>query len=92
MTTQIHPTAIIENGAEIGDNVTIGPYCTIGRHVKIGEGTSLKSHVVVDGHTTIGNDNKIFLLLRLALILSIQRIKAKKVHLLSVIGILFVNR
>lgn len=60
MATNIHPTALIESGAEIGDNVTIGPYCTIGANVKIGDGTSLKSHVVVDGHTTIGQDNKIF--------------------------------
>ncbi len=60
MTVQIHPTAIVEDGAILGEDVIIGPYCTVGPHVKIGDRTSLKSHVVVDGFTTIGDDNKIF--------------------------------
>ncbi len=51
---QIHPTAIIESGAEIGANVTIGAYSVIGPHVKIGEGCHIGPHVVVEGHTTIG--------------------------------------
>jgi UDP-N-acetylglucosamine acyltransferase len=60
MAVKIHPTAIIENGAEIGKDVSIGPFCTIGGNVKIGNGTTLQSHVVIDGHTTIGRDNNIF--------------------------------
>jgi len=56
----IHPTAIVEPGAELGQNVTIGPYATIGAHVRIGEGTSIGAHTVVEGHTTIGRDNRIF--------------------------------
>jgi UDP-N-acetylglucosamine acyltransferase len=60
MTAEIHPTAIVETGAEIGKNVTIGPFCTIGGNVKIGDGTAIQSHVVIDGHTTIGRDNRIF--------------------------------
>jgi UDP-N-acetylglucosamine acyltransferase len=58
--TNIHPTAIVHSGAELDTDVVIGPYCTVGAHVKIGRGTKLISHVVVDGHTTIGEFNEIF--------------------------------
>ncbi len=53
----IHPTAQIAEGAEIGDDVTIGPSAIIGPHVKIGIGTRIGPLVVVDGHTTIGKEN-----------------------------------
>lgn len=59
-TAQIHPTAIIENGAVIGKNVKIGPFCLVDGKVEIGEGTELMSHVVVKGPTKIGKDNRIF--------------------------------
>ncbi len=55
MTRQIHPTAVIEEGAILGDNVKIGPYCVIGPNVKLGDNVELKSHVVVDGYTSIGD-------------------------------------
>lgn len=60
MTNIIHPTAVIEKGAELGDNISIGAYCVIGPHVKIGNGVQLKSHVAVDGHTTIGDETIVF--------------------------------
>lgn len=50
----IHSTAVIEKGAEIGDNVEIGPYCIISGKVTIGTGTRLVSHVNVEGRTRIG--------------------------------------
>jgi UDP-N-acetylglucosamine acyltransferase len=56
----IHPTAIIEDGAKLAPNVSIGPFCTVGANVTIGEGTRLVSHVVVTGHTTIGKNNVIY--------------------------------
>lgn len=56
----IHPTAIIADGANIADDVKIGPYCVIGEHVRIGAGTVLHSHVAIDGRTTIGENNQIF--------------------------------
>ena len=59
-TAQIHPTAIVEEGAQIGENVVIGPFCIIGAEVKIGKGTVLNSHVIVKGITEIGEDNHIF--------------------------------
>ena len=56
----IHPTAIIEDGAKIGQNVQIGPYSFIGKNVEIGDGTIIKQNVVIEGRTTIGQNNVIF--------------------------------
>lgn len=50
----IDPTARIDPGAVIGENVSIGPYCVIGHHVRIGDDCKLLAHVHVTGHTTIG--------------------------------------
>jgi UDP-N-acetylglucosamine acyltransferase len=58
--SNIHPTAIIQPGAEIAEGVTIGAYSVIGPHVRIGTGTVLQSHVVVDGYTTIGQNCQLF--------------------------------
>ncbi|WP_436008471.1 acyl-ACP--UDP-N-acetylglucosamine O-acyltransferase [Rhizobium sp. LjRoot254] len=58
-TARIHPLALIEDGAVIGDNVTIGPFCHIGPKVTLGAGCELISHVVVIGRTTIGSGCKI---------------------------------
>lgn len=58
--TRIHPTAIIDKGAEIDSTASIGPYSLIGPHVYIGPGTSVAGHCVIEGHTRIGADNKIF--------------------------------
>jgi UDP-N-acetylglucosamine acyltransferase len=57
---KIHPTAIVDPKAELDPSVEVGPYSLIGPHAKIGKGTKLLSHVVVEGHTTIGEDNTIF--------------------------------
>jgi UDP-N-acetylglucosamine acyltransferase len=56
----IHPTAIVAEGAVIPASCTVGPYCTIGPNVVLGEECELVSHVVLDGHTTLGSRNKIF--------------------------------
>jgi UDP-N-acetylglucosamine acyltransferase len=56
----IHPTAVVHAKAEIGDNCEIGPYCVIGEHVVLGAGCRLHAHVVVDGHTRLGNGNELF--------------------------------
>jgi UDP-N-acetylglucosamine acyltransferase len=55
-----HPTAIIHPRAQVAGSVTIGPYSLIGEHVELGEGTEVMSHVVIDGHTCIGKDNRIY--------------------------------
>jgi UDP-N-acetylglucosamine acyltransferase len=56
----IHPTAIVSPEAVIGEDVTIGAFCHIGARVKIGNGCRFESHVVVDGPTTIGENNQFF--------------------------------
>ncbi len=50
----IHPSAIVEPGAQLGVGVSIGPFCHVGPKVALGDGCSLHSHVVVSGRTTIG--------------------------------------
>ncbi len=59
-TMSIHKTAIIGDGAKIGENVEIGPYVVIGDNVTIGRGTRIGPHAVIDGHTTIGEECKIY--------------------------------
>ena len=58
--TVIHPTAIVDNATKLGSNVSIGPYCVIGSNVSIGDGCVLLSHVVLDGNTEIGLNNRIY--------------------------------
>ena len=60
MKTIIHPTAVVEAGAKIGEGSTVGPFCHIGPNVALGKETDLKSHVVVAGNTTIGDRARIF--------------------------------
>ncbi len=60
MSTNIHPTAIVDQSARIGEGVTIGPYCIVGPNVSLGEQSHLHSHVVIDGHTVIGARNKFY--------------------------------
>jgi UDP-N-acetylglucosamine acyltransferase len=57
---QIHATAIVDRKAEIDGDVEVGPYCIVGRGVRIGRGSRLKSHVVVEGRTILGQGNTIF--------------------------------
>ncbi|HXE65499.1 MAG TPA: acyl-ACP--UDP-N-acetylglucosamine O-acyltransferase [Rhodanobacteraceae bacterium] len=56
----IHATAIVDPSARVGSNVEIGAYSVIGAGVEIGDGTTIGPHVVVDGTTRIGRDNRIF--------------------------------
>jgi UDP-N-acetylglucosamine acyltransferase len=56
----IHPTAIVEPGAQIGDGVRIDAYTIVRQHVRIGDGTTIGPHCVIEGRTTIGRDNRIF--------------------------------
>jgi len=58
--TKIHEKALVDARAELAADVEIGAYCVIGPKVKIGKGTRLKSHVVVEGNTTLGEGNVIF--------------------------------
>ena len=60
MTPLIHPTALIDEGAELAADVSVGPYAVIGAGVKVGEGTSIGPHVVIEGSTTIGSGNRVW--------------------------------
>ena len=60
MTTQVHPTAIVEAGAELDASVTVGAYSIVRAGVRIGAGTQVGPHCVIEGRTTIGRDNRIF--------------------------------
>ena len=56
----IHPTAVIEASAKIGNNVKIGPFCYIGHGVELGDDCVLESHVAIKGPSTIGKGNHFF--------------------------------
>ena len=60
MAANIHPTAIIAPGAQIGANVSVGAYSLVGEHVVLGDNTWVGPHVVIEGHTTIGCDNRFY--------------------------------
>lgn len=59
MNHKIHPTAIIDPYAQIGENIEIGPYCIIGKGVQIGDGTVIKSNVNLE-RTKIGKNCQIY--------------------------------
>ena len=56
----IHPTAVIDPGAEIGADVQIGPFCVIEANTHIGDRTRLESHVCIKSGTSLGEDNHVF--------------------------------
>jgi UDP-N-acetylglucosamine acyltransferase len=58
--TSIHPLAVVEKGAQLGQGVTIGPFCTVGSDVVLGDGTEVISHVALAGRTKIGSGARIF--------------------------------
>lgn len=60
MANQIHPSAVIEPGAKLGDGVIIGPFTYVGAGVTLGDGVELKNHVSVMGNTTIGEKTRVF--------------------------------
>lgn len=57
--SRIHPTAIVDSSARLGEGVCIGPYCTVGGDVTLGAGVDLVSHVVITGHTTVGAESRV---------------------------------
>ncbi len=58
--SNIHPTAVIEEGAKIGNNVTIGPFVSISSHAIIGDDNTIDAHAVIAGRTRLGVGNHIF--------------------------------
>ena len=58
--TPIHPTAVVDPGAKLADDVTIGPYAVIGGDVELRAGVSVAAHCVVSGPTLVGEGTRIF--------------------------------
>ena len=58
--TTIHPTAVVDPNARLGEDVEIGPYCVVGGDVTLGRGCVLHAHAMVVGHTTLGEENLVF--------------------------------
>lgn len=56
----IDPRAVIHPGAELDEGVEVGPFAVVGPHVKVGKGTTIASHAVVEGWTTLGEDCRVF--------------------------------
>lgn len=56
----IHPTAIIDETAKLGKNVSVGAYTVIGADVSIGDNTIIEPHALITGPTTIGSDNHFY--------------------------------
>lgn len=60
MSTKIHPTAVVESGAKIGDGVEIGAYAYVGPNVQIGDDCSIAHHAIIEGHTTLGKGCSVY--------------------------------
>jgi len=60
VTTEIHPTAIVHPGAELGEDVRVGPFVVISEHVRLGRGTVVEARASLEGWTTIGEGCRVF--------------------------------
>jgi UDP-N-acetylglucosamine acyltransferase len=60
MASSIHPTAIIEDGAQLAPDVVVGAHAYVGPLVKLGAGCRLHHHASVEGNTTMGERNEVF--------------------------------
>ena len=58
MATTIHPSAVVDPAAQLGDDVEIGPFCLVGPEVSLGDRTRLDSHVCITGRVAVGTDNR----------------------------------
>lgn len=56
----IHPTAIISPGAVLGEGTSVGPYSIVGPDVRMGKNNRIGPHVVIEGRTTMGDENTVY--------------------------------
>jgi len=56
----VHPSAVVEVGAQLGEDVVVGPFCWVSSGAIIGKGTVLESHVTIVGDVRIGEQNRLF--------------------------------
>lgn len=57
---KIHPMAVVESGAQLADDVTVGPFAYIGAHVTLGKGSVVHHHAAIEGQTIAGENNEFF--------------------------------
>ena len=60
MAARIHPSAVVESGAQLGADVEVGPFAYVGADVTLGAGTRLHHHAAVEGFTTLGAGCEVF--------------------------------
>ena len=60
MSVSIHPTALVDKNAQLGDGVEIGPYASIGPDVKLGARTVVQQGAIIRGHSTLGTQCQVF--------------------------------
>jgi UDP-N-acetylglucosamine acyltransferase len=60
MATRIHPTAVVETGAELGEGVELGAFAFVGAGTRLGDGTRLHHHASVEGDTVLGKNCEVF--------------------------------
>lgn len=60
MASSVHPNAVVDAAAQLGDNVTVGPFCLVGPQVVLGDGVTLESHVVLRGDLRVGARTRIY--------------------------------
>lgn len=58
--TAVHPTALVDPRAELHESVRVGAFSIIGPHVRVGAGCDIGPHCVLEGHTTLGENNHVF--------------------------------
>ena len=57
---QVHPSAIVAKGCELGKGVVVGPFAVIGAQVKLGDGVRVDAHALIEGRTSIGAGTRVF--------------------------------
>ena len=80
--TQIHATANVEPGAQIGEGTIVGPHATVGEHVRIGANCRIGASAVVDGWTDIGDETEIYPFASIGLIPQDLKFRGEKTRLL----------
>jgi UDP-N-acetylglucosamine acyltransferase len=79
--TQIHPTAVVMQGAEIGAGTVVGPNAVVGPHVRLGRGCKVGASAVIDGWTDIGDETEIFPFASIGLIPQDLKFKGERTRL-----------
>ncbi|HVF07236.1 MAG TPA: acyl-ACP--UDP-N-acetylglucosamine O-acyltransferase, partial [Actinomycetota bacterium] len=54
--TNVHPTAIVDHSAQLGEGVTVGPWAIVGPRVRVGDGTEVGPRVLIEKDTVVGKD------------------------------------